>query len=75
MSQPQIRAALRQAPDGLTVTEIAKEKRLKPQNVLTAVKAMPDVYVDRWIPAKKGCKQWTAIYIAVEVPENAPMPD
>lgn len=75
MSQKAIRAVLKANPDGLTVTQAAKLIKLHRNSVHVAIKAMPDVYIDRWTQAKAGKPEHVPIYIAVNVPENAPMPD
>jgi len=75
MSQEAIRKALRAAPDGLTVTELSKLVYKHRTNVNISVRSMPDVYIDRWTKAARQCNTFIPIYIAVEVPENAPKPD
>lgn len=75
MSQATVRAALRQAPDGRTLMELAKIVGQPNGNVLQTIDKMPDVYIDRWAPAKSGRWKYAAVYVAVEVPEDAPKPD
>ena len=75
MSQEAIRKALRAAPDGLSVTEIAKLIYKHRSNITVTVRSMPDVYIDRWVKAARQCNTFIPIYIAVEVPEHAPKPD
>lgn len=52
--QRRIRTLLRSRPDGLTPGEIAEVTGLHVANVRTALRAMPDVYVDRWRLGKQG---------------------
>ena len=75
MSQEAIRKALRAAPDGMTATEIAKQIYKHRSNVNITVRTMPDVYIDRWVKAKHQPNTFAPVFIAVDVPENAPIPD
>ncbi|MBI2725408.1 MAG: hypothetical protein HYX42_04075 [Polaromonas sp.] len=75
MSIKKVRETLKAAPDGLTVAAITKVLHLGHANINTSLKKMPDVYIDRYIKAKAGPYKYAAVYMAVEVPENAPMPD
>lgn len=75
MSREAVREALRQAPDGKTLCELARIVRKPHGNILQAIEKMPDVYIDRWAPAKSGRWKYAAVYVAVEVPEDAPKPD
>lgn len=70
--QQRVRSLLRQYPEGLTPLKIAEITGMHPANVRTALRAMPDVYVDRWIPGKRG--QFEKVWCAVYVPENCPHP-
>lgn len=75
MSQKAVRETLRTAPDGKTLVELAKSLGLPNGSVLNSIEKMPDVYIDRWAPAKSGRWKYAAVYMAAEIPENAPMPD
>ena len=76
VSQEVIRKALRASPDGLTATEIAKLICKHRNNVAVTVRGMPDIYVDRWIKAtRQKSNMFVPVYIAVDVPDNAPRPD
>lgn len=70
--QNKVRQLLRNHPLGLSPFEISEKTGLYVANVRTALRAMPDCYVDRWRPAKRG--QFEKIWIAVPVPENCPHP-
>lgn len=70
--QKRIRELLRQHPDGLTPLKLAGMTGLHVSNIRTALRAMPDVYVDRWIKGKRG--QYEKVWCAVHVPENCPHP-
>lgn len=70
--QRKVRELLRQNPAGLSPLKIAEITGIHPANVRTALRSMPDVYVDRWAPAKRG--QYEKIYVAVHVPEDCPHP-
>jgi DNA-binding transcriptional regulator GbsR (MarR family) len=67
-----IRAALLKAEDGLTRKELCEQTGIADYSIRAAVKAMPDVYIDRWL--NKGSGAPRPVYMAVEVPENCPRP-
>ena len=75
MTQDVIRTTLRSFPDGLTATEIAKKTGKDAANIYHTIGGMADVYVDRWIRVKRGPHKFTRVYVAVDVPEDAPKPD
>jgi len=75
MSTTEIRQVLKEAKDGLTVARISRVIAKRPCNVLKALRAMPDAYVDRWTPAKGGPHKYAAVYALAEIPEDAPYPD
>ena len=70
--QKRIRDLLHKYPDGLTITQMQNMTGMLRSNVRTAVKAMPDVYVDRWAPGNRG--QLEKVWCAVVVPEDCPHP-
>jgi predicted transcriptional regulator len=70
--QKRIRALLRSKPSGMTPIEIAEITGFHVSNVRTSLRAMPDVYVDRWRPGKRG--QFEKVWVAVHVPEDCPHP-
>ena len=70
--QKKIRTLLRAHPNGMTPPEIAAATGVHVANVRTALRAMPDVYVDRWRMGKRG--QFTKVWVAVPVPEDCPHP-
>jgi hypothetical protein len=70
--QKRIRTLLRANPNGLTPHEIAEEIGAHVANVRTSLKAMPDVYVDRWRMGQRG--QLQKVWVAVAVPDDCPHP-
>ena len=70
--QQRVRTLLRSRPEGMTPIEIAAETGMHVANVRTSLRAMPDVYVDRWRMGKRG--QYEKVWIAVPVPEDCPHP-
>lgn len=70
--QQRIRQLLLDNPDGMTPLQIAATTGMHVSNVRTAIKAMPDVYVDRWIPSRRG--QYEKVLCAVYVPDDCPHP-
>lgn len=67
-----IRKILRAHPDGLTVSELIFKMQCQDDQIRKALKAMPDVYIDRWVFPTKGAS--SAVWCAVEVPEDCPRP-
>ena len=70
--QKRIRALLRLKPSGMTPPEISAATGMHVANVRTALRAMPDVYVDRWRLGNRG--QFTKVWVAVPVPDDCPHP-
>ena len=56
----------------MTPLEIAGLLEMHPANVRTSLRAMPDVYVDRWRKGKRG--QYEKVWVAVHVPDDCPHP-
>ena len=71
MSQALIRSLLRKAPDGLTVRELMAATGCRQSYLFTALRKMPDTYIDRWTPVRHT---HAAVWAAVEVPEDCPAP-
>lgn len=70
--QDRVRKILRETPEGLTANQIAEASGMHVSNVRTALRAMPDVYVDRWKYGKRG--QYEKVWVAVHVPADCPHP-
>lgn len=68
----QVRALLRAHPDGLTFKEMKRATGKTDCSLRRTIKAMPDVYRDRWVLSEG--KKMMAVYIAVTVPEDCPYP-
>ena len=73
-AHPAIRALLRGHDDGFTINEIAARTDFKPESVRKALKAMPDVYIDRWQSAVHR-EPPQAVWCVVVPPEDCPRPD
>jgi predicted transcriptional regulator len=69
-----IRDLLKQHPDGLKASEIAKITGIDKRVVNKALECVFGVYVDRW---EKSTYRNTlaAIWVVVDVPENCPKPN
>lgn len=67
-----IREYLRTNEDGATVAEIALMLEVGHQVARHAVRAMPDVYIDRW--EDNGLNTWQAVYCLADIPEDKPQP-
>ena len=70
--QQALREVLRQYPDGLTTTQVAELSGFITSDVRRSLAAMPDVYVDRWVPGKRG--QYMKVWCVVIVPDDCPHP-
>ena len=70
--QQRVRKLLREHPDGLSANQITEITKMHISNTRVALRAMPDVYVDRWQPGKKN--QFEKVWCAVYVPEDCPHP-
>jgi hypothetical protein len=68
----QIRALLRQHPEGMTLKHMNERIPGKGHSLYRALKRMPDAYVSHWIDPV-GEKQ-QAVYKVVMVPPDAPRP-
>ena len=68
-----VRVALRGVPDGMTLDELADLLDRPHSNVRKVLKAMPDVYIDRWEVAPRG--QYKAIWCIVTPPKDCPRPE
>jgi hypothetical protein len=68
-----IRIALRGVPEGMTLEEISELMDRPRENVRKVLKAMPDVYIDRWEVAPRG--QYKAVWCVVIPPTDCPRPD
>lgn len=72
-----IRAILREHPDGLTARDIASKPNgpCNKNNATRCLKSMPDAYIDQWaIMTRNSRGQYSAIWCVVPVPENCPHP-
>lgn len=69
-----VRGALRETPDGMTVTQIVEALGHHRTHVGRILNAMPDAYIDRWIVSEAGDKWWQAVWCVVVPPENCPRP-
>jgi hypothetical protein len=68
-----IRVTLRGIPDGMTLEELSDLLSRPKTNVRKVLKAMPDVYIDRWELAPRG--QYKAVWCVVIPPTDCPRPD
>jgi hypothetical protein len=70
--QQAIRALLQDSDDGMTVDEIATALKINVPNLYTQMPKVFGVYIDRWLPPKRG--QYVAVYMCIDTPEDAPHP-
>ena len=69
---PAIRELLLASEDGLTVNQIAEHFACDPNTLYNTMKMVCGAYIDRWMGPNRG--QYTAVYMCVETPKNAPHP-
>lgn len=75
-NHPAIRNVLKNNPDGLTTKQIHSSTNIGKESIRVALKAMPDVYIDRWLGAKQGAREEAVwIWCPLEVPEDCPKPE
>lgn len=67
-----IRMLLKQAEDGLTISEIAERTEIHRGSINRVLTQMPDAYIDRWTESKK---QWAAVWCVIVPPQNCPKPN
>ena len=70
--QQALREVLRQYPDGLTTTQVSELVGFSTADTRRSLAAMPDTYVDRWVPGKRG--QYMTVWCIVPVPADCPHP-
>ena len=68
----ELRMHLRANLDGLTVKSLAALTGRDKSNILSYLKRMPDVYVDRWEGPVRG--QYAAVFCIVVPPSDCPHP-
>lgn len=80
-NQDIIRKCLLESEDGLTPAQLGKLIGKSKATVKLSLKRMADTYIDRWVDTsehkngtKRGGTKWSAVWMAVPIPENCPMP-
>ena len=73
---PAIRNILRSNPNGMTAKQIcaAIPEISRVQVVQSALRKMPDVYIDRWVYESGSRGQYQAVFMAVIPPKDCPHP-
>lgn len=71
---PNVRALLRQHPDGLPIGEISKALGLTIKVLNRTLNAMPDTYIDRWFLSPKSRGQYQGVWCVVVPPPHCPYP-
>jgi len=70
----EVRAALRQYPDGLTTSQIHAVTNAPQDTIRTLLRNMPDTYIDRW--QTRGTQKYlSAVWCVVVPPPNCPKPE
>jgi hypothetical protein len=67
-----IRDLLLASDDGLTLQQMAVLMDCNYKTLGKTIKNVWGVYIDRWAVPKRG--QFAAVYMCVDIPENAPHP-
>jgi hypothetical protein len=68
----QVRALLRDHPDGLTIRRINDVLNRTETNMRRVLREMPDAYIDRWDTRMKNP---AAVWCVVVPPEDCPRPN
>lgn len=70
---PLIRRLLQQYHDGLTTAMLAERLDVPRETMHRSIRAMPDVYIDRWTAPKLQAPS-EIVWCVVVVPEDCPKP-
>ena len=70
---PRVRQLLREHSDGLTMPEIMQMTSASDKGLRTALKNMPDTYIDRWIKSGKN-GSYFPVWCVVVPPADCPKP-
>lgn len=73
-NHPVIRAILREHTDGLTIKQLVELIPATQGPTRTALKNMPDAYIDRWVKADAQKSKYEAVWAVVVPPEDCPRP-
>ena len=73
-NHPVIRAILREHTDGLTIKQLVELIPATQGPTRTALKNMPDAYIDRWVKADAPKSKYEAVWAVVMPPEDCPRP-
>jgi len=73
-NHPVIRAILREHTDGLTIKQLVNLIPATQGPTRTALKNMPDAYIDRWVKADASKSKYEAVWAVVVPPEDCPRP-
>lgn len=68
----QVRALLRENPDGLTINQLNEVLHRTEHNLRRVLRGMPDAYIDRWVPRPRMTD--AAVWCVVVPPEDCPRP-
>lgn len=69
-----IRDLLKQHPDGLKASDIAKLTGISNRSVNKSLESVFGIYIDRWEKSEYR-NNLAAIWVVVEVPEDCPKPE
>ncbi len=67
----QVRSILRQADDGMTISQITQAAGVDRVHCWRILRNMPDAYIDRWI---RHTSTYESVWAVVIPPENCPKP-
>lgn len=73
---PEIRALLRDNPEGLTTNQIANacERISDAAGARRSLESMPDAYIDRWVYRNGSSGLFHAVWCVVVPPPHCPYP-
>lgn len=71
-NQQNVRKILREHGDGMTIAQLHEILGTRTDNIRTALKAMVDAYIDRWV---FSYNKYAAVWCVVMPPEDCPKPE
>ena len=70
-----IRALLRDAPEGMTAAELAAELGAYNASIWRSLRTMPDAFICGWERQANGAGRLRARWKAADIPPDAPSPE
>ena len=75
VAQHKIREYLKEFSGGMTTHTMAEDLGILHGSLITAIKRMPDAYIDDWVWQKCGVHMdWVALWKVAKIPKSVPKP-